>query len=56
MTDSTDLRKKSVSTEDYMSLAERTILLEQRVRELEVEKEQIAAERTRLENEVHTSG
>lgn len=52
MTDSTDLRKKSVSTEDYMSLAERTILLEQRVRELEVEKEQIAAERTRLENEV----
>lgn len=52
MTDSTDLRKKSVSTDDYMSLAERTILLEQRVRELEVEKEQLAAERTRLENEV----
>lgn len=52
MTDSTEIRKKSVSTDDYMTLAERTILLEQRVRELELEKEQIAAERTRLENEV----
>ncbi len=52
MTDSTEIRKKSVSTDDYMSLAERTILLEQRVRELELEKEQIAAERMRLENEV----
>jgi proteasome regulatory subunit len=52
MTDSTDLRKKTVSTDDYMSLAERTLLLEQRVRELEVERDQITAERTRLENEV----
>ncbi len=52
MTDSTDIRKKAISPEDYMSLAERTILLEQRVRELELEKEQITAERTRLENEV----
>ncbi len=52
MTDSTEIRKKSVSTDDYMSLAERTILLEQRVRELELEKEQIASERMRLENEV----
>lgn len=52
MTDSTDLRKKTVSTDDYMSLAERTLLLEQRVRELEVERDQIIAERTRLENEV----
>jgi ATP-dependent 26S proteasome regulatory subunit len=52
MTDSTDIRKKAISTEDYMSLAERTVLLEQRVRELELEKEQITAERTRLENEV----
>ncbi len=52
MTDSTDLRKKAVSSEDYLSLAERTILLEQRVRELELEREQITAERTRLENEV----
>jgi proteasome regulatory subunit len=52
MTDSTDLRKKSVSPEDYMTLAERTYQLEQRVRELEVEREQITAERTRLENEV----
>jgi len=52
MTDSTDLRKKAVSSDDYMSLAERTFLLEQRVRELELEREQLAAERTRLENEV----
>lgn len=52
MTDSTDLRKKTVSSDDYMSLAERTIILEQRVRELELEREQLAAERTRLENEV----
>ncbi len=52
MTDSTDLRKKTVSTDDYMSLAERTVLLEQRVRELEAERDQITAERTRLENEV----
>ncbi|MFX1319450.1 MAG: proteasome-activating nucleotidase [Promethearchaeota archaeon] len=52
MTDSTDLRKKVVSSDDYMSLAERTILLEQRVRELELEREQLTAERTRLENEV----
>ena len=52
MTDSTDLRKKSVSPEDYLTLAERTYQLEQRLRELEVEREQITAERTRLENEV----
>ncbi|MDO8056501.1 MAG: hypothetical protein Q6361_06535, partial [Candidatus Hermodarchaeota archaeon] len=52
MTDSTDLRKKSVSSEDYLTLAERTYQLEQRLRELEVEREQITAERTRLENEV----
>ncbi|MFX1565067.1 MAG: proteasome-activating nucleotidase [Promethearchaeota archaeon] len=52
MTDSTDIRKKEVSSEDYMSLAERSVLLEQRLRELEVEREQIIAERTRLENEV----
>jgi proteasome regulatory subunit len=52
MTDSTDFRKKSVSSEDYMTLAERTYQLEQRLRELEVEREQITAERTRLENEV----
>ncbi len=52
MTDSTDFRKKSTSPDDYVTLAERTILLEQRVRELELEREQIAAERTRLENEV----
>lgn len=52
MTDSTDFRKKSISTDDYMTLAERTTLLEQRVRELELEREQIVAERTRLENEV----
>jgi proteasome regulatory subunit len=52
MTDSTDLRKKTVSSDDYMSLAERTILLEQRVRELELEREQLTAERTRLDNEV----
>jgi proteasome regulatory subunit len=52
MTDSTDLRKKTVSSDDYMSLAERAILLEQRVRELELEREQLTAERTRLENEV----
>lgn len=52
MTDSTEIRKKSVSQEDYITLAERTVLLEQRVRELELEKEQLTAERTRLENEV----
>jgi proteasome regulatory subunit len=52
MTDSTDLRKKTVSSDDYMSLAERAILLEQRLRELELEREQLTAERTRLENEV----
>ncbi len=52
MTDSTDFRKKPISPDDYVTLAERTILLEQRVRELELEREQIAAERTRLENEV----
>ncbi|MFX0169158.1 MAG: proteasome-activating nucleotidase [Candidatus Hodarchaeota archaeon] len=52
MTDSTDIRKKSVSSEDYITLAERTYQLEQRVRELEIEREQIVAERTRLENEV----
>ncbi len=52
MTDSTDLRKKAGSSDDYMSLAERTIHLEQRVRELELEREKIIAERTRLENEV----
>ncbi len=52
MTDSTDLRKKTVSSDDYMSLAERAILLEQRIRELESERDQITAERTRLENEV----
>jgi proteasome regulatory subunit len=52
MTDSTDFRKKTVSTDDYMTLAERAVLLEQRVRELEAERDQITAERTRLENEV----
>jgi proteasome regulatory subunit len=52
MTDSTDFRKKPLSDDDYVTLAERTMLLEQRVRELELEREQIVAERTRLENEV----
>ncbi len=52
MTDSTDFRKKPISPDDYVTLAERTLLLEQRVRELELEREQIVAERTRLENEV----
>ena len=52
MTDSTDFRKKPVTTDDYMSLAEKSILLEQRIRDLEIEKEQLTAERLRLENEV----
>jgi len=52
MTDSTDFRKKPISADDYVTLAERIMLLEQRVRELELEREQIIAERTRLENEV----
>ncbi len=53
MPDSTEsARRKTVSAEDYMSLAERSILLEQRVRDLELEKEHLAAERIRLGNEV----
>lgn len=53
MPDSTEsARRKTVSAEDYMTLAERSILLEQRVRDLELEKEHLAAERIRLGNEV----
>jgi len=54
MTDSTTVRKKAVSSEDYMSLAEKSIQLEQRLRDLELEKEHLVAERLRLENEVRT--
>jgi proteasome regulatory subunit len=53
MPDSTEsARRKTVSAEDYMTLAERSILLEQKVRDLELEKEHLAAERIRLGNEV----
>lgn len=54
MTDSTGIRKKPISAEDYMSLAEKSIQLEQRLRDLELEKGQLIAERLRLENEVRT--
>ncbi|MFX1561935.1 MAG: proteasome-activating nucleotidase [Promethearchaeota archaeon] len=54
MTDSTTVRKKAVSSEDYLSLAEKSIQLEQRLRDLELEKENLVAERLRLENEIRT--
>lgn len=52
MPDSTGVRKKSVSEDDYLSLAEKLDFLERRLRDLELEKEHLAAERVRLENEV----
>jgi proteasome regulatory subunit len=52
MPDSTGIRKKSISEDDYLSLAEKLDLLERRLRDLELEKEHLAAERVRLENEV----
>jgi proteasome regulatory subunit len=52
MSDSAASRKKAVSTDDYVTLAEKAILLDQRVRDLELEREHLSAERMRLENEV----
>jgi len=50
MTDSVGARKKTVTSEEYVALTERSLL--QRVRDLEMEKEHLAAERVRLENEM----